>query len=251
MGLGTWQLQGDTATEIVAYALKFGYRLIDTSGDYHNQTEVGAGSKQSGVKRGDIYLVSKVKEDEDTYQSSESNLQELGVDYTDLMLIHRPPAEGVGLDLWEGLMEAKQEGLTKDIGVSNYSIEQIEELSEQSGEMPVVNQIEWSPFGHSLEMLDYCQGQGIVIMAYSPLTRQDRLNERPIGDLSHRYGKTPAQIVIRWNLQHGVVPIPKASNKMHVRENFDVFDFALSDEDMAVLDALNEQYSVLGSLAYV
>jgi 2,5-diketo-D-gluconate reductase A len=251
IGLGTWQLTGDKATDIVKLAIDLGYRMFDTSGDYNNQGRVGAGIKQGHVAREEIYLVTKVEENEDSYQSTKDDLRELDLSYADLMLIHRPPRRGAGVEIWEGLIKARQEGLTRDIGVSNYSIEEMEELSNATGEVPVVNQIEWSPYGHSKEMLDYCQENHIIIMAYSPLTRQQRLDDDNLDEIADKYGKTPAQVMIRWNIQQGVVPIPKASQTEHVEENFDVFDFELSGKDMIKLNNMNEFYSSLGSLAYV
>ncbi len=250
MGLGTWQLTIDTA-DTIAYALKLGYSLIDTSSDYGTQRGVGEGVKKSNRARSSIYIVTKVEETDDAYQRTISNLKELDMDYVDLMLIHRPPPYGAGEELWEGLIKAKQEGLTRDIGVSNYSIDLIEKLIETSGEVPVVNQIEWSPFGHSKEMYNYCKEKKIIIQAYSPLTRTKRLNDMTLIHLGEKYGKTPAQILIRWNLQLGTCPIVKANQKKHLEENIDVFDFEISEDDMETLNNLNEYYSSLGGLPYV
>jgi 2,5-diketo-D-gluconate reductase A len=247
LGLGTWQLKGENAVQAARQALKMGYRMIDTSCDYGNQRDLGKGIKDSGCKREDIYLVTKVEEDDNSYQAVKDNLHELGVEYADLILIHRPPQTGAGEELWQGLIKAKDEGLVRDIGVSNYSIDQIDELTEASDEAPVVNQIEWTPFGHSRDMLTYCRDNDIIIQAYSPLSRQERLHDEPLLELSEQYNKTPAQIIIRWNLQNGVVPLIKASTGQHLEENLNVFNFELSDQDMQRLHSLNEQYSSLGS----
>lgn len=249
MGLGTWQLSHDTAETIVA-ALALGYRMIDTSGDYGTQPGIAEGIARSGLRRADIYLVTKVEETEDAYEATRRNLRELRLDYADLMLIHRPPREGAGEDLWQGLLKAKRDGLARDIGVSNYRVEQIETLVADSGETPAVNQIEWSPFGHSEAMRDFAQRKHIVIQAYSPLTRGTRLTEQPLVELAAKYGKTPAQVLIRWNLQHGVVPLPKANQGAHLEENCDVFDFSIDAADMDRLDQLDERYSALGGLPY-
>ena len=176
MGLGTWQLTHDTA-EIVAFALDLGYPMIDTSGDYGTQPGIGEGIRRSGKKRSDFYLVTKVEETDDPYQATRKNLDELQLDHADLMLIHRPPRHGAGESLWRGLIRAKRDGLTTDIGVSNYRPEQIDALVQDSGEVPTVNQIEWSPFGHSQAMLDYANANHIVLQAYSPLTRGHRLDD--------------------------------------------------------------------------
>lgn len=250
LGLGTWKLTDQTTAFIVA-ALDMGYKLIDTSGDYSTQPEIGEALEQSGVKRSDYYIVTKVEETDDAYQATKQNLKELRLDYADLVLIHRPPESGAGHDLWRGLIRAKQEGLARDIGVSNYSASQIDELIGASDEAPVVNQIEWSPFGHSLEMLSYCQQRGIIIQAYSPITRAERLSNELLQDIADYHGKSPAQILIRWSLQIGSVPLPKANDPRHLEENIDVFDFELSKNDMSALSDLNEHYSALGSLPYV
>jgi diketogulonate reductase-like aldo/keto reductase len=249
IGLGTWELTKRTAATI-ARALDLGYPMIDTSGDYGTQPGIGEGIRREEAERDQIYVVTKVEETDDAYEATRKNLRELGLDYADLVLIHRPPDTGVGETLWEGLMRARDEGLTRDIGVSNYAVEQIEDLSEKTDEVPAVNQIEWSPFGHSDRMLDYCRINNIVIQAYSPLTRTTRLDDATLGEVASRYGKTPPQILVRWNLQRGTVPLPKANRVAHLEENLDVFDFEITDEDMARLSALNEHYSSLGELPY-
>jgi 2,5-diketo-D-gluconate reductase A len=250
LGLGTYQLRTHTV-QTVARALEAGYRMIDTSGDYHTQRGIGEAVRESGLDRSSIYIVTKIEETDDAYESVRVNLAELRLDYADLVLIHRPPDQGVGESLWHGLRRAKREGLAQDIGVSNYSIEQIEELVYRTGELPTVNQIEWSPFGHSPRMLDFCHDNHIVIQAWSPLTRAQRLNDDKLSAMAARYGKTPAQLLIRWNLQLGVVPLPKANHTQHQRDNLEVFDFEIRQPDMAKLRTLNEHYSSLGALPYV
>lgn len=249
IGLGTWQLTDDTAGT-VADALALGYRMIDTSGDYGTQAGIGAGIRRAGIDRDALYLVTKVEETDDAYEKTLRDLDELKVDHVDLMLIHRPPPDSAGQQLWEGLARAREEGLTNDIGVSNYSIELLDRLMEATGEVPVVNQIEWSPLGHSDEMQRFADEQGILIQAYSPLTRATRLDDSTLAEIARRCRKSPAQVMIRWDLQRGDVPLPKANRRSHLEENIDVFDFALDDDDIARLDRLNRRYSALGTLAY-
>lgn len=249
MGLGTWQLTQDTA-ETVATALDLGYAMIDTSGDYGTQPGIAKGIDMSGADREAFYIVTKIEETDDAYQATKDNLEELELDYVDLVLVHRPPQSGAGVGLWEGLIRARDEGLTRDIGVSNYASGQIEALIQATQEVPVVNQIEWSPFGHGDAVLGYARDHDIVIQAYSPLTRATRLDDPALRQIARARGKTPAQVAIRWNLQMGSVPLPKANRKSHLRENIDVFDFELSDDDMARLDGMNEHYSALGRLPY-
>jgi len=250
LGLGTYQLKHHTV-EAVTQALEAGYRMFDTSGDYHTQRGIGEAIKHSGVAREEIFLVTKIEDTDDSFAATQANLAELKQPYADLVLIHRPPEDGVGESLWQGLRRAKRVGLVNDIGVCNYSIEQIEDLVYHTGELPAVNQIEWSPFGHSPGMLDFCHDNGIVIQAWSPLTRALRLNDDKLASMAARYGKNPAQLLIRWNLQLGVVPLPKANHVHHQLENLSVFDFEISPPDMAKLRALNEHYSAMGKLPYV
>jgi 2,5-diketo-D-gluconate reductase A len=250
LGLGTWQLTDDTAGT-VEEALRLGYRMIDTSGDYGTQPGIGDAMRGTDLDRDEIYLVTKVEEYDDAYDSTRRNLDELGQEYADLMLIHRPPPMGVGVELWEGLIRARDEGLAADIGVSNYSIEQIEELIRATGEIPAVNQIEWSPFGWSREMLDFSDRQGIAIQAYSPLTRGRRLDNERLRSVAARHGRTPAQVLLAWSIQRGAVPLPKANRRDHLVENLEALDFELAGEDLDVMNSLNEEYSSLGSLPYV
>ena len=249
--LGTWQLTPNTSQTIIK-ALGMGYPMIDTSGDYSTQPGIGQGIKQSGVSRDNFYLVTKVEETNNAYDATLKNLKELDLEYVDLMLIHRPPPTGFGAELWEGLIKAKKEGLVKDIGVSNYSIAQIESLAHASGEMPTVNQIEWSPFGYSPEMLKFAQKHNLIIQAYSPLTRGQQLNHPKLNQIAAQHQRIPAQILLRWNIQLGTVPLPKANSINHLQQNLNIFDFELSEAEMQALQELNTESSSLGSkLQYV
>ena len=250
IGLGTWHLNHHTV-ETICSALEIGFRMVDTAADYHTQRGVGDAIKACGFERDAIFVITKVEPEEDAYAAIRKNLAQLKLNYVDLALIHRLPEHGAGEKTWQGLRRAKREGLVHDIGVSSYSIECIEELVYRTGEMPAVNQVEWSPFGYSPRMLDFCRDNDIVIQAWSPLTRATRLNDDKVSVMAARYGKTPAQLLIRWNLQLGVVPLPKANHVQHQRENLNVFDFEILPADMAKLSALNEHYSALESLKYL
>lgn len=245
LGLGTWELTQDTPGTIEA-AVGLGYRMIDTACDYGSQAGIGEAFRRGGIGREDVYLVAKVEEDDNAYKATRRYLDELQTDYANLMLIHRPPPDGAGETLWAALIKARQDGLTRDIGVSNYSIALLDTLIGATGEVPAVNQIEWSPFGYAPEMLNYCKAHGIVIQAYSPLTRTLRLSDATLGAIASSYGKSPAQLLIRWNLQTGTVPLPKANRLRHLQEDIDIFDFEISAGDMAALNALNQHYSSLG-----
>lgn len=246
LGLGTWMLTRDTA-DTVEYALELGYRMIDTAFDYGSQRGVGRALERTSVPRDEVYLVAKVEEDDDAYDATRRYLDEMRQAYADLVVIHRPPPHGAGEALWEGLVRARAEGLARDIGISNYSIDQMERLTAATGETPVVNQIEWSPFGWSREMLGYCRAHDIVIQAYSPLTRGERLDDAELARIAAVYGRTGAQVLIRWAIQKRTPPLPKANRREHLEENLGAMDFEIRDADMDRLDALNEQWSALGA----
>ena len=248
IGFGTWQLE--QAKLAILYALHAGFRMIDTSADYGTQTDVGEAIETSGIDRNDIYVITKVEEYGDSYEAIKSNLKELNLSYANLVLIHRPPADGVGIDLWRGLIQAYREGLTKDIGVSNYPTSFIDGLVEATHEVPSVNQIEWSPFGHSEDMLRYCHRHRILIQAYSPLTRIKKLNDANLINMAEKYGVTTAQLILRFDIQLGVCPIVKANKPLHIEEDIDVFGFEISDEDMEELWDYDERFSALDELAY-
>jgi 2,5-diketo-D-gluconate reductase A len=250
MGLGTWNLTVRTV-ETLCNALELGFRMIDTAPDYHTQRGIGDAVRACGFERDAVFIVTKIGPAEDAYSAIRKSLAQMRLDHLDLALIHEPPEQGVGEIAWQGLRRAKREGLVRDIGVSSYSIDAIEELVYRTGEMPVVNQIEWTPFGHSPRMLDFCRENEIIIQASSPLTHGMRLGEDKMGSMAARYGKTPAQLLLRWNLQLGVVPLPKANHVQHQRENLNVFDFEILPQDMARLNALNEHFSARGTLAYL
>lgn len=251
MGLGTWQLTDDTAGT-VEHALELGYRMIDTAVDYGSQSGIGHALARTGIPRADIFLVAKVEEDDDAYTATRRYLDEMRQDHADLVLIHRPPADGIGAELWQGLARAREEGLTHEIGISNYSVDQMDRLIEVVGETPVVNQIEWTPFGWSPDVLAYCRERKIVIQGYSPLTRAERLDDPRLTAIAERYDRAPAQILLRWALHKLTVPLPKANDPDHLRENLGAFDFAIDDDDMTALDALNDRWSSLGaSLQYL
>jgi 2,5-diketo-D-gluconate reductase A len=247
IGLGTWGIRG-SKRQAVEEALACGYRMIDTSSDYGSQPSIGELVSKGAISRESLYLVTKVEETDDAYKATLRALEELRTDYLDLILIHRPPRTGAGVDLWRGLVRAQKEGKVRDIGVSNYSEQQIQTIAGATGIVPVVNQIEWSPFGWSQQMFDFCKANNIIIQAYSPLTHGQRIDDGVLAQIAERHNKTPAQIMIRWSLQHGLVPIPKAESDQHIKENISVFDFTLNSEDMAALDSLNENFSALAPM---
>lgn len=238
LGFGTWQLKGAEATRATVSALELGYRHLDTATVYGNEGEVGAGLRESGVSRGDVFVTTKVLPRSgaglDTLRRS---LELLGTDHVDLWLIHAPPDGGVGVELWQTFASAQEDGLATDIGVSNYSLDQIDDLVEQTGVTPAVNQIEWSPLLFDRETLQGHHERGIVLEGYSAL-KGGTLEHPVVTEIADRLGRTPAQVIIRWHLEHDVVVIPKSRDRTRIAANADVDGFALSRDDVAALDAL-------------
>jgi 2,5-diketo-D-gluconate reductase A len=250
LGLGTRELNHHTF-ETVCSALEMGFRMLDTSPEYHTQRGIGDAMRACGFERHDLFVVTKVGAHVDTYAAIHRNLAQLRLEYADLALLDAAREHDAVEMAWQGLRRARRDGLAHDIGVAGGSIDGVEELVYRTGEMPAVNQLEWSPFGHSPRMLDFCRDNGILILAARPLTHAHRLNDDKVGAMAARYGKTPAQLLIRWNLQLGVVPLPKANHVQHLRENLNVFDFEIAAHDMGRLNGLNEHYSAQKKLGYL
>ncbi|MHA2390539.1 MAG: aldo/keto reductase [Promethearchaeota archaeon] len=245
LGLGTYPLRGKEAYQAVLWALEIGYSLIDTASFYGNEKEIGNALKDSPIPREEIFVTTKVWNSEQGYNNTldafENSLKRLQLEYIDLYLIHWP-ISGLRNETWKALEKIYKEGNVRAIGVSNYTIRHLEDLSETSNSIPVVNQIEFSPFLFQKELMDYCQSKNIAVEAYTPLTRGRRFNNEVLRSISHKYNKTPAQILIRWGLQHEFIEIPKSGSKEHLIENANVFDFKIIDSDMSQLDVLNEHY---------
>ena len=236
LGFGTWQLSGATARSSVAHALAAGYRHLDTATIYRNEAEVGAGLRDSGVDRGDVFLTTKCPPDRvrDARQVLEQSLTALGVDAVDLWLVHWPPSDLVAL--WEVFLQAQADGLTVDVGVSNFDLDQLDEIERATGVRAAVNQCKWSPLLFDRDFLDGHRERGVVLEGYSGL-RGGVLEHPVVTGIAERLGRTPAQVINRWHLQHGVVTIPRSSKPDRIRSNADVADFSLTAEDLAALDA--------------
>ena len=239
LGFGTWQLRGRDATRATGWALETGYRHLDTATIYRNEREVGAAVRNSGIARGDVFLTTKLPPERAGSEPAtlRQSLDLLGTDYVDLWLIHWTPNRGIGLDIWEQFIAAQQQGLARDIGVSNYSLEQIDQLGKETGVTPAVNQIEWSPLLYDQQQVQGHRDRGVVLEGYSAL-KGGTLQHPTIGGIAERLGRTPAQVILRWHLQHEIVVIPKSSDRSRIASNADLDDFELADEDMATLDAL-------------
>jgi diketogulonate reductase-like aldo/keto reductase len=244
LGLGVWLVSsgGDTR-RAVRSALACGYRLIDTARAYGNERDVGRAIRESGLPREEVFVTTKLWNSDHGYEAARracrASLRDLGLDYVDLYLIHWP-VPGLRQETWEAMAALRDEGLCRAVGVSNYTIRHLEELRDASPVPPAVNQVEFHPFLHQRELLDYCRRRGIAVEAYSPLARGVRLSEPALVSVGRKHEKTPAQVLIRWALQHGTVPIPKSSRPERIRENAAVFDFSLDPGDMETLDRLDE-----------
>jgi diketogulonate reductase-like aldo/keto reductase len=244
LGLGVYQTPPGRATQdAVKSAFKLGYRHVDTARIYGNEADVGAAIRESGLRRKDLFITTKLWNSDQGYDSTlracEASLKRLGLDSLDLYLIHFPVPE-VRRDSWEAMEKLLEKGKCRAVGVSNFTISHLEELLSEHGVAPAVNQVEFHPFLYQKELLEYCQRKGIQVEAYSPLARGERFKHPKILLLAKKYSKSPAQLLIRWGLQHGLVVIPKSTREDRIRENSQVFDFDISDDDMRSLDSLNE-----------
>jgi diketogulonate reductase-like aldo/keto reductase len=244
LGLGVYQSPpGKTTQNAVRFALKTGYRHVDTARIYGNEADVGEAVRDSGVRREEVFVTTKLWNSDQGYESTiracEASLRRLGLSYMDLYLIHFPVPETRN-DSWKAMETLLRNGKCRAVGVSNFMVNHLKELLENADVVPAINQIEFHPFLFQKELLDYCRGQGIQVEAYSPLARSERLSNPRLVTLARKYHKSPAQVLIRWGLQHGLVVIPKSTREDRIRENSQVFDFNLASEDMLVMDGLNE-----------
>lgn len=245
-GFGTWQIwPNGKARKAVEEALRTGYRLIDTARIYSNEKGVGAAIRESGIPREDIFVTTKLWNSSHGYDKAlkafDGSLKRLGLDYADLYLIHWPVA-GKRRETWQALEEINRSGRSKAIGVSNYTVRHLEELMAYAEILPAVNQVEFHPFLYDdrRPLLEYCRKHGIVVEAYSPLAHAARLNDPLIGTMAKNYQKTNAQVMLRWAVQQGTVPLPKSSTPSRIKENLDIFDFELTDGDMQALNSLSD-----------
>jgi diketogulonate reductase-like aldo/keto reductase len=246
LGFGTYQIRnGGSCLRATLHALQVGYRHIDTAAFYGNEEDVGRAVRESGIAREQIFVTTKLWNSDQGYASAlkafDRSLNRLGLDYIDLYLIHWPEP-GRRADSWRALQEIRRRGHCRSIGVSNYTIAHLREVLRDAESAPVTNQVEFSPFLYQRELLDFCSAHGITLTAYCPLTHGDKLRHRVLVEIGSKHGKTGAQVLLRWALQHGVVAIPKSSRPERIAENAALYDFALDAADMAQLDRLDEGY---------
>lgn len=245
LGLGVYKVEDAVAADLVSNAISLGYRLIDTASMYENEIGVGHGIHAAGVAREEIFVTTKFWLDglgyENTLAEFDKSLKKLGLDYLDMYLIHWPaPKRGLlYVDSWRAMEKLQAEGLIRSIGVSNFHGHHIDEILKVSQVVPAVNQIELHPWLTQEPMVEYDAKHGIVTQAWSPLARGKIFNNELLGELAGVYGKSLAQIVLRWHIQRGISVIPKTSSVGRLAENLDVFDFELSADDVARISALN------------
>jgi 2,5-diketo-D-gluconate reductase A len=239
IGFGTWQLRPKTAYESVRTALDIGYRHVDTATLYRNESDVGSAVKDSGVDREEVFLTTKLRPQDARHarRTLESSLRLLGTDYVDLWLIHWPTGQNELVSTWQELLSAKDAGLARNVGVSNYSPAQIDLLTKATGQQPAVNQIPWSPAEHDPALLTEHRDRGVVVEGYSGLKNTD-LRNPVLTEIAGRHAVTPAQVVLRWHLEHDIVVLPRSSRPERIATNFDLYGFDLTAEDVAAIDAL-------------
>lgn len=237
LGIGTWQSEGDDAEHAVRAALELGYTHVDTATGYGNQSQVGRAL--AGVDRDSVFVTTKLPPDHAgrERETLTESLSELGLDHLDLWLVHWPPHKQAWPDTWRQFIAARDEGLVRDIGVSNYSLDQIDELIDATGVAPAVNQIPWSPSDWDADLVAGHAARGVRIEGYSPFKRTD-MSASALTEIADAHGVTPQQVVLRWHIDHGIVVIPKSVHRERIAANLDVLGFQLSDDELARIDAL-------------
>jgi 2,5-diketo-D-gluconate reductase A len=239
LGLGVWQVpNGAECVNAVRWALELGYRHIDTAQAYGNEESVGRGLRESGVARDEVFITTKFHPGHrDPTAEAEQSLKRLGVEYVDLYIVHWP--EGGPTWAWPGMERACELGYTRSIGVSNFNVAELNALLDAASVRPVVNQVQFSPFKYRRALLEACQERNVALEAYSPLGTGRHISNPTVVEMAARVGRTPAQVLLRWCIQRQTVVISKSTHRERIEENAQLFDFALSDDEMAALDALD------------
>ena len=239
LGLGVWQVpDGRECEDAVRWALELGYRHIDTAQAYRNERSVGNALRDSGVARDEVYITTKFDPGKkDAEAEAQRSLERLGLDYVDLYIIHWP--QGGPTWAWDGMQRAQAAGYARSIGVSNFGVRELDELLSISDVDPVVNQVQFSPFEFRRDLWEAAEQRSIALEAYSPLGTGRHLGDPRVAEIAARLGRTPAQVLIRWAIERNLIVLPKSTHRERIEENAQVFDFTLSEEDVAALDALD------------
>jgi 2,5-diketo-D-gluconate reductase A len=251
LGFGVWQVSNQEATAIVGEALAAGYRSIDTAAIYGNEEGVGEALRQTSVPREELFITTKLWNNnhapDAAMRAFDESLARLKLDFVDLYLIHWPVAGSEAYrDAWRSLVKLKESGRAKSIGVSNFTAEHLRRVIDETGVTPAVNQIELHPRFQQRDMRAFHAQHGIATESWSPLGQGTLIQDAAIADIGRKYGKTSAQVILRWHLEHGLIAIPKSVTPSRVRENMDVFDFKLDADDMRILDALDDRSGRIG-----
>ncbi len=239
-GFGTWKVKGHSAREAILAALAAGYRHVDTATMYGNEDEVGKALRESGIDRSEVFLTTKIRPSDGGRAPAvlQASLRALGTDYLDLWLIHWPPARAAdSRKLWHELVGFQAAGQVRDIGVSNYDLDQLDDLTAESGHTPAVNQVHWSPARYDPAIVAGHQQRGVALEGYSPL-RDTNLDDPVLTKIAAAHAMTPAQVVLRWHLEHGITVIPKSADPERIKANIDLFRFSLTPDEVASIDAL-------------
>ena len=245
IGFGTWKLKGQQCTDLVRYAIETGYRSIDTAAAHENEEFVGQGIKDSGLKREELFVTTKLRNRYHGYDTTlygfEESMKKLGLEYVDLYLIHWP-GEDMYLPSWKAFIRLYEEKRIRAIGVSNFYPQHMDVLYQETGVMPVVDQIETHPYLHQNVVIDYCRKHNIFVEAWSPLmVGGEAMRDPVIVEIADQHGKSPAQTILRWHTQNGFAVIPKSANEGRIKENLNIFDFTLTDAEMAAMNALTKK----------
>jgi diketogulonate reductase-like aldo/keto reductase len=250
LGLGVWQVpEGRECVDAVRWALELGYRHVDTAQAYGNERSVGAALRESGVAREDVFITTKFYPARtDAEAEAQRSLERLGVEQVDLYIIHWP--QGGATWAWDGMQRARERGFARSIGVSNFSVGELDELLAVADIKPAVNQVQFSPFEYRRALLEGCEERGVALEAYSPLGTGRHLRKRAVQEIADRLGRTPAQVLIRWALERSLIVLPKSTHRERIAENAQVFGFGLSGEDMAALDGLDETGGTAAALEH-
>lgn len=248
LGLGVYDMSSSETIQSVSDALEIGYRLIDTASLYRNEKEVGIAVRNSTIDRSALFITTKVGNLDQgfdaTLKAFDNSLRLLSIDYIDAYLVHWP-LRATRKETWLALERLYRERRVRAIGVANYLIPFLEELKNYATILPMIDQVEFSPYCYLKDLHQYCKDRQIQLQSYTPLLRGKKFNDPRLQKIAAAYGKTPAQVLLRWNIQHGISAIPKSANKERLLENFSIFDFALSEAHMESLDQMNEEYRVV------
>ncbi len=248
LGLGVYDMYQSEAEDAVLTALETGYRLIDTAAMYNNEKEIGNAVSKCSLPRKDIFITTKVNNSQQGYDATlkafDASCKKLQMDYVDLYLVHWP-IKGKRKETWKALEKLYNENRVRAIGVANYLLPFLKELETYANIVPAVNQVEFSPYLFLEDLLMYCREKKIQLQSYTPLVRGKKMNDPKLVQLANKYQKTPAQIILRWNIELNVSAIPKSATPSRIRENFDIFDFSIDADDMAFMKTFNENLRVV------